>query len=670
MATQDDTTTPDPVPTFQWGAGGARMTPEQIAARRKVADALGAQASDYSPVRSWTQGLARVAQGFNAGLMNRRADDAEQANADANKQMIAALLAGGGASAAPAASSGPTAGAPVAAPIASGDSPASYRSFSPAELASPVDPHPQPSPLDAPAGADRDAMIRTVYGEAANEPTQGQLAVANVIRNRAIDGGYGGDTPSAVVHAPNQFEPWNGGPALARMQALDPNDPKYAAIGKVVDAAYGPNAEDPTEGKTMFYSPSAQAALGRPAPSWAQGPGQVIGGHTFYDDNSDQPAAAKPVQGASNGSAAVPGPVPNTTPGVAKVTAGLGNVNPAVLQAVTSPYADATTKQIGGMILAQQMTPKDVHTQETDAQGNVWDVNKLTGEKKVLLNREEKTPTSVSEYKYYTDNLPAGQTPMPYDIWSTAKARAGATNVTTNIDPKAGETYDSQLASGLGKSHAALANGVEDAQTRARDVAAMQGAIDAIQKRGGTTGGLGQQQILDLKKTINAGAAAVGLDKTFDEGDLSDKEFLTKFNRSMAGAQAKNAVGSRVTNFEMSNYLKANPGLDMSVTGNQRLLGIQAQIEQRNIAVGNAIRDATATAISQNKHIDPVTVQHIITSYDQVHHIQDPVTGQDLTQSVALPEFQQAANNPALAADHNANIGKIRLWHPDTGVAP
>lgn len=276
-----------------------------------------------------------------------------------------------------------------------------------------------------------------------------------------------------------------------------------------------------------------------------------------------------------------------------------------------------------------------------------------------LYEPDDKTPTSVLEYKYYRENLPAGEKAMPYDVWSTAKSRAGATNISNNIDMNSGQTYDKQLAEGLGKAHASLANGVEDAQTRARDIAAMQGAVDAIQKNGGTTGGLGQQQILDLKKTVNAGASAVGIDKPFNEGDLADKEFLTKFNRSMAGAQAKNAVGARVTNFEMGNFLKANPGLDMSVTGNQRLLGIQAQIEERNIAVGNQVRDATAEAISRGEKINPVTVQKIIKGYDDQHHIKDVVTGQDLTQSYALPEFQNGATNSSMAKAHGENLKAI-----------
>jgi hypothetical protein len=170
-----------------------------------------------------------------------------------------------------------------------------------------------------------------------------------------------------------------------------------------------------------------------------------------------------------------------------------------------------------------------------------------------------------------------------------------------------------------------------------------------------------------LQKSINAGAAAIGITKPFSEGDLSDKEFLTKFNRSMAGAQAKGAVGSRVTNFEMSNFLKANPGLDMTIAGNQRLLGIQAQIEQRNIAVGQAIRAATADAVSNGKRINPSQVEKIIRGYDDEHHITDPATGQDLTQSYVLPEFQTKGTNQAQSQRHEQNMGKVRRYNPATG---
>jgi hypothetical protein len=329
---------------------------------------------------------------------------------------------------------------------------------------------------------------------------------------------------------------------------------------------------------------------------------------------------------------------------------------------MNNPYSSPVQKQLAAATLQKALTPKDSYRQETDKDGNVWSINNQTGQRTVALQAKDRTPAAVTEYEY-------GQTHPDFVRQQMEKTKAGAAqlNNQNNVDMGGPLTYDKQLAEGLGKSHAGLANGVEDAQSRARDLAAMQGAIDAIQKNGGTTGGLAPQARLELQKSINAGANALGITTPFDEKDISDKEFLTKFNRQIAGAQAKGAVGSRVTNFEMSNYLKANPGLEMSVTGNQRLIGIQSQIEQRNVAVGNAIRNATAQSISQGKRIDPVTVQKIISDYDEQHHIQDPVTGQDLTQSYTLPEFQKQGTNADLAAGHETNMKKIRVWNPATG---
>ncbi len=350
------------------------------------------------------------------------------------------------------------------------------------------------------------------------------------------------------------------------------------------------------------------------------------------------------------------------------IRAGLGN--PEIMKQLVTQLGPQSVDNLGDGYIRDRSTGKVTRAYTPEKSPTSIGEGYIIQNGKVLraYTPEDKTPNSVAEYKYYVENLPKGQQPMDYATFSTSKARAGATNISNSVDLNSGQTYDKQLAEGLGKSHSALATGVEDAQARARDIAAMQGAVDAIQKAGGTTGGLAPAQRLELLKTINAGASALGIEKPFDEKDISDKEFLTKFNRSMAGAQAKNAVGARVTNFEMSNFLKANPGLEMSVTGNQRLLGIQAQMEQRNIDVGNAIRAATAQAISKSQKIDPVTVQKIITDYDEQHHIMDPVNGQDLTQSYVLPEFQAQGNNPALSATHEGNVSKMRVWTPGQGV--
>lgn len=52
--------------SFVWGEGGAQLTPEAIAAQRRVAQAMMQQGSDFSPIRSPWQGMARVAQSLGA----------------------------------------------------------------------------------------------------------------------------------------------------------------------------------------------------------------------------------------------------------------------------------------------------------------------------------------------------------------------------------------------------------------------------------------------------------------------------------------------------------------------------------------------------------------------------------------------------------------------------
>lgn len=141
---------------------------------------------------------------------------------------------------------------------------------------------------------DRDLAIRTVLGEAANEPDEGQAAVAAVIRNRA----QGGDL-AKVILAPNQFEPWNTQQGRSRMFSYAPDSEPYKRAAAAVDRVFG-EGYDPTQGATHFFSPTAQAALGRQPPSWAQGEGQPIGRHTFY-------APEGRVQVAQAGGAASPG---------------------------------------------------------------------------------------------------------------------------------------------------------------------------------------------------------------------------------------------------------------------------------------------------------------------------------------------------------------------------
>lgn len=132
--------------------------------------------------------------------------------------------------------------------------------------------------MNALSPEDRDIVARTIVGEAANQPFEGQQAVAAVILNRLRSGKYGASI-SDVVFAPYQFEPWQT--RKAELQALKPDNPAYGRAVQALDAA---TAQDNTGGATHFLEPNiVQERRGGTLPAWAQGPSTQIGQHLFFN---------------------------------------------------------------------------------------------------------------------------------------------------------------------------------------------------------------------------------------------------------------------------------------------------------------------------------------------------------------------------------------------------
>lgn len=141
---------------------------------------------------------------------------------------------------------------------------------------------------------DRDAMIRTIYGEAANEEELGQAAVAHVIMNRVADPRWG-DNPAEVSLQLKQFSAWNAGTGGNDLpMKLREDSPEYKRIGEIVDAVNAGQITDPTQGATHYYSPQGMAAhvaagdQSNSVPTWLQkesnsrgGDNIRIGGHIF-----------------------------------------------------------------------------------------------------------------------------------------------------------------------------------------------------------------------------------------------------------------------------------------------------------------------------------------------------------------------------------------------------
>lgn len=85
--------TAPPAEPFVWGAGGSRITPEQVAKMRALAEAEMAEAGSFAPVAHWTQGLARSLGAVTGGVRARRADKADAQLAADSDAVTKALLA-------------------------------------------------------------------------------------------------------------------------------------------------------------------------------------------------------------------------------------------------------------------------------------------------------------------------------------------------------------------------------------------------------------------------------------------------------------------------------------------------------------------------------------------------------------------------------------------------
>jgi hypothetical protein len=309
---------------FIWGDGGAQLTPEAIAAQRRVAQAMMQRGADYSPVQSWTQGAARLAEGLVGGWESGRADVAERQNATAEKELLASLISPGAPTniVPPAAAVAPTAvpaAGPAVAPAASGDAAsaiASIESGGKYDLLGPVT-----------KTGDRAYGKYQVMGANVPEWTKAHLGQSMT---------------------PEQF--------LASPEAQD-----AVFKGRFGQYAqkYGPEgaAKAWFAGEKGMNNPNAKDQLGTSVQSYADRFRKAYGGVPAQAASADP--AALPVNAQSAEGYAIPG---QPSPGVQTVAAASPGVNPKLLTAMASPYVSDGTKKILGIMLTNQLS-QDAVTQ-------------------------------------------------------------------------------------------------------------------------------------------------------------------------------------------------------------------------------------------------------------------------------------------------------------------
>jgi hypothetical protein len=202
----------------------------------------------------------------------------------------------------------------------------------------------------------RDMVIRTVLGEAAGEPDEGQRAVAAVIQNRLNAGQWGGSIPEVVL-AKNQFEPWNTQSGRSRMFGYGPTSEAYQRAAGNVDAILAGEAPDPTGGATHFLEPNIVRRrnpypTANGLPNWAQGePTAVIGNHHFYPSDISAQSRSVPQPAA-------PAAPPAATTGLFDDLLAMPPPSPVAdrFGAMQAPAANAPALQAGLRTAATEMT--------------------------------------------------------------------------------------------------------------------------------------------------------------------------------------------------------------------------------------------------------------------------------------------------------------------------
>ena len=127
---------------------------------------------------------------------------------------------------------------------------------------------------------DLDIMAKTMWGESRNQDTSCQIAVANVIKNRAEARRWYGNTPKEVCLKEWQFSCWNeGDPNKEKMEQLSKTDPIYIKMLGIGFLVLSGKIKDNTQNSTHYHTKAVK-------PKWSYDVQPVCeyGEHLFYNN--------------------------------------------------------------------------------------------------------------------------------------------------------------------------------------------------------------------------------------------------------------------------------------------------------------------------------------------------------------------------------------------------
>jgi hypothetical protein len=221
-------------------------------------------------------------------------------------------------------------------------------------------------------------------------------------------------------------------------------------------------------------------------------------------------------------------------------------------------------------MLTQQMqaAQKAMSAPYQDEQGNF--VQRDANGKINVLTPADKKPTSVSEYEYYLKNFkPTDQQPAPlnYDVWSTAKARAGATMINNNVG-----TGETAFAKEAGKVQASRFNELVEGGQQAKQMLSDVNTLTDLGKN------IGTGKAAQVKAVIGPYAEALGVPVK----GLSDIQAYEAIVNRVAPTLRVKGSGAQ-SDFELKNFLKSLPSLGNTPEGNNIAASVLQGFQQNKV---------------------------------------------------------------------------------------
>lgn len=242
---------------------------------------------------------------------------------------------------------------------------------------------------------------------------------------------------------------------------------------------------------------------------------------------------------------------------------------------------------------------------------------------------------------------PKSTDPVAQKYWrETAEKLVNPGGVTVNNIPAQAETKQAgEVGGAKGEVFSNYIKAYDGAHEKMNALNAMQNFINSNPNM---YMGAGADSVLSAKKFAKGVGEALKI-PGLDNIDVSSQEGVEKFGRQLAGAAAKTVGGARVTNFELEQFIKANPGLLTTREGNTRLINIMQQMAQREMALSNMAADFT----DKNPGASLSGFRDQIKKYDEANPIKD-VDGTILSGSAVKPTNGDTSQRAQLPQGYTA----------------